>query len=218
MSIRDSISAALPLEVDRRNWRRAPLAPFALAAAALLLEMTTHLVDFGGYDLRIRILDSASEWSWSHIAATVAFAAGTVAGVIGARRAVGSGAWWASAAVFGVLFLDNVTRLHAHIGFWPAIYAPVLLGLAASVWLLAAGTEEARVVGCGLALLFVSLVIHVFGLDVVRALGWSTASWAYQVKVALKEGLELAGWVLLVPALWRLARRPAAPRATPIPA
>jgi hypothetical protein len=62
------------------------------------------------------------------------------------------------------------------------------------------------VVYAGLALLLSSLVIHVLGPDVVHALGWQQGSWAYQIKVALKEGTELAGWVVLVPAVVALAR------------
>jgi hypothetical protein len=45
--------------------------------------------------------------------------------------------------------------------------------------------------------------VHVLGPHVVQALGWGTDSWAYQVEVGLKEGMELAGWLLLVFALWR---------------
>jgi hypothetical protein len=33
---------------------------------------------------------------------------------------------------------------------------------------------------------------------VVQALGWGTGSWAYQVKVGLKQGTELAGWLLIL--------------------
>jgi hypothetical protein len=57
-------------------------------------------------------------------------------------------------------------------------------------------------------LLLASLAIHVLGPSAVRALGWGPDSWAYQIKVGLKEGTELAGWVLLLPPLARLALDP----------
>ncbi len=57
-------------------------------------------------------------------------------------------------------------------------------------------------------MLLASLAIHVLGPSAVRALGWGPDSWAYQVKVGLKEGSELAGWVLLLPPLARLALEP----------
>jgi hypothetical protein len=41
---------------------------------------------------------------------------------------------------------------------------------------------------------------------VVEALGWGSGSWVYQVKVGIKEGAELAGWLLVVVALTRLTR------------
>jgi hypothetical protein len=181
--------------------------PFLVAGTALVLVLATQLIDFGAADLRFRLLDSSSEWSWSHLGATVAFALATLAGVAGARW---SGShrrtWLATGVLFGLLLVDNVTRLHTHISVWPALYAPILLGASVCAWRLARGTREAAVVACGLAALVVSLGIHVLGPHVVHTLGWGTDSWAYQIKVGLKEGLELAGWVLVAPALCRLAR------------
>ena len=191
--------------------RRPPgglVVPFAAAAAALVLATTTHLVDFGVYDLRIAVLNSADEHSYSHWLATLAFAAGALAAGVGARRAASHRiAWWSSCVVFGFLFVDTVFRVHDHVGFWPVLYAPLLVGLAVALAVVASGTDQAVVVYAGLGLLFVSLGIHVVGPSVVHALGWAPAGWGYQVKVALKEGSELAGWVLLVPALARLASR-----------
>jgi hypothetical protein len=97
-----------------------------------------------------------------------------------------------------------VSRLHTHIGFWPVLYAPLLVGLTAAVWRVARGTSEEAVIAAGLLTLFASLAIHVLGPHVVHALGWGVDSWAYQVKVGLKEGTELGGWVLVVPGLLRL--------------
>jgi hypothetical protein len=205
-SFEPASNAALFRRAKRsRTARRVPPAAFALAGGALALEVTTHLLDFGA-DFRIPLLDSASEWSWSHIVATVAFAAATLAGVAGARRAGRlRSAWQVLAVLFGFLFLDNVSRLHTQISAWPVIYAPILLVVSGAAWRVARGTREAPVVGAGLATLLVSLGVHVLGPQVVHVLGWTSHSWAYQVKVALKEGTELAGWVLVVPALWRLA-------------
>jgi hypothetical protein len=171
----------------------------ALGAAALVLA--TNLIDFGVDHGHIRLLDASAEWSWSHVVATAAFAAGMLAGVVGARRGL---AWRAIGALFAVLLIDNVTRLHTHIGHWPALYAPILIGLCVALWSAVRGTEVAVLIVAGLAMLVVSLGIHVVGPHVVHALGWGTDSWAYQVKVGLKEGSELAGWTLVVPALWRL--------------
>jgi hypothetical protein len=176
--------------------------------------MATHLVDFGADDLRIKLLDSAYEWSWSHLVATAAFAAGAALGLIGAHRATEHrGAWRLTGVMFALLFADNVTRLHDHFASWPVVYAPLLATLMLSIAVVAWDTDQRRIVIGALTLLIASLAIHVLGPHAVRALGWGPDSWAYQVKVGLKEGSELAGWVLLLPPLARLARgpRPAVP-------
>ena len=192
----------------RRGSKRTLGIALAVAAAVVAIETTTHLLDFGIYDLRIKLLDSAYEWSYSHLVATSAFAAGTVCGFLGARAAQSlRGAWWVTCYLFGFLLVDNVTRLHEHLGPWPVLYAPILVGLFIALAALARGSDLAVVVYAGIALLFVSLGIHVFGPGIVRIVGWSPSGWGYQVKVALKEGTELAGWVLLVPALAQLAQR-----------
>jgi hypothetical protein len=193
----------------RRSPARSPALAGALAAgsAALAVEVTTHLVDFGVFDLRISVINSNFEWSYSHVLATVAFGVGAVACAWGAvRREERRAARTLACALFAFLCIDGVTRIHEHVPAWPAIYAPILIALSASLVAIARATDRANVVYAGLALLFGSLVIHVVGPEVVRTLGWQQDSWAYQIKVALKEGTELAGWVVLVPAVVELAR------------
>ena len=58
-----------------------------------------------------------------------------------------------------------------------------------------------------LGALALSYVVHIFGPHVVAEFGWGTDSWAFQAKVGLKEGTELAGWLLMVVALWRIGQR-----------
>jgi hypothetical protein len=185
--------------------RRAKPSPAAIAAAAAAIAvLVTQLLDFGAWDLRVHLLDSGYEWSYSHILATLAFAAGAV--ICGANAAAAPrmrGTWWIACALFGVLLLDNVTRLHEHVPMWPIVYGPFLAALCVSIIRVTAGSRQARLVHVGVALLCISLAIHVFGPPLVHLFGWGADSWAYQVKIAVKEGTELAGWVLLVPALAR---------------
>ena len=182
----------------------------AVAAAVVVIEFATHLADFGLDNLRIRLLDSSYEWSYSHLLATAAFVAGALfTGAAAAARVPRRLAWAVACVLFALLFVDNVTRFHEHIGFWPAIYAPILVGLALSILILVRETDLAGVAYAGLALMLASLVLHAGGRPfVVSVMGWDHEAWGYQiVKVALKEGLELAGWTLLVPTLVRLALR-----------
>jgi hypothetical protein len=174
-----------------------------LGIAAVL---ATHLWDFRAHDLRIRILDAGSAWSFSHLLATCAFATGAVAGAVGVRARVAPRRWWwACAALFSFFLLDNVTRLHEHIPGWPVFYVPLLAALSAALLSLVAGTDLEAVVVAGLGLLVVSLAIHVLGPAAVRAAGWSEHGMAYQVKIGLKEGFELGGWLMVTPAIARRA-------------
>lgn len=199
-----------PARSEAPRLRQARLRPWLVGAGAVVaVELATHLVDFGADDLRIRILDSAYEWSWSHLVATAAFATAAVLGFVGARRATShKRAWQATGGLFALFFVDNVTRLHDHVARWPVVYAPLLGALMLSVAVVAWDTDQRRIVLAALTLLIASLAIHVLGPHAVRALGWGPDSWAYQIKVGVKEGSELAGWVLLLPPLARLAVGP----------
>ncbi len=183
----------------------------AAAVAAAGMVMATQLLDFEAWHLRVRLLDSSYEWSWSHLVSTGAMGAGAVlcalgahAGAPGRRRR----AWRVAALLFAVLLADSISRLHEHVPHWPVVYAPIVAGLGAAVVVVAAGRPAARLVVAAVALLCLSLVIHVVGPSAVRALGWSPYGFAFQVKVALKEGSELGGWVMLLIALARLAASP----------
>jgi len=172
--------------------------------------MATQLLDFTAWNLRVRALDASYEWSWSHVASTTCIAIGTVLCVAGAIRAGAGGrrrAWRAAGVLMAVLLADNITRLHEHVPHWPVVYAPLVVGLGVAMAAVAAGRPGARLVHAAVALLCLSLVIHVAGPKAVSALGWSPTSLAFQVKVGLKEGTELAGWVLLLSGLARLVPR-----------
>jgi hypothetical protein len=191
-----------------RRVRRLPVAAAAVAGGVLAVETAIHLVDFRVFDLRYSLLDSGAEWSYSHILATAAFAAGAITGLATAARVRRRrGLWAAAGGLFAVLLADNVTRLHTHIGPWPVIYVPILAGLGIVLVALARDTSLEDTMLLGLGLLGFSLALHVVGHAAIRAAGWGPTTWGYQIKVAVKEGTELAGWCVLVPALIALARR-----------
>jgi hypothetical protein len=184
-------------------------AAYLAAAAALMIEVAAHLLDFGLDGLRVRLLDASSEWSWSHIVATGAFLTGTAVSALAARRRLGDERqWWVLAALFAVLSIDNLTRAHEAVPRWPLFVAPALAGVAIGIVRLARRTPWFRTALAGLALLLASFAVHVLGHALVQRAGWGPGTWPYQVKVALKEGTELAGWVLLIPVLVRLALGP----------
>ena len=185
--------------------------PWLFAALAMAAVSSTNLIDFGVEHLRNQIFDASSALSWSHHADAAALAVGAVVSLLGAWRSAGQRRLWAPlATILALLFLSEVSSLHAHVdqlSYGKLLYAPVLMILVMCVWRLATCTDQVIVFRAALATLFVSYVMHSFGPHVVHALGWGTDSWAYQVKVGLKEGTELAGLVLALSALCRLASR-----------
>jgi multisubunit Na+/H+ antiporter MnhG subunit len=198
-----AVTAHVPSARRRIETRHAMYLP---AVAALTIEVATHLLDYGLDDLHVRLLDASSEWSWSHVVATTAFASAAAVAVFAARRRRGEARqWWILAALFSVLFADNVARAHEAVAEWPLSVLPALVGVAIGVVRLARDTPVFRVVLAGLGLLVTSFVIHVLGHALVHGAGWGPDTWGYQIKIALKEGTELAGWVLVVPALMRLS-------------
>jgi hypothetical protein len=213
MSAQESVVAAPVTRFISPRWR-VPGGAFTIAGAGFVAVVATHLIDFGTDQLRAGMFNADSDASWSHLLVAAILVAATAAAAVGAWRATDQRRLWTGAlAVLAFLAIDEVTPLHKHVdnvSWGKALYAPILLILGVCVWRLSARTSQQKILRVGLATLVISFAIHVFGVHVVNALGWGTGSWAYQVKVALKEGSELAGWFLVLVGLWRLAlSRPA---------
>lgn len=116
--------------------------------------------------------------------------------------------------MLGLFFLDEISGVHAQIdslmGHGKLLYAPILLVLVLCVWRLTAATAHLVSVRAGAALLAASYVIHVLEPhEIARALGWRAGGLAFQVVVSFKEGMELAGLLLVLLALSACAFAPA---------
>jgi hypothetical protein len=164
--------------------------------------MVSHLVNFGTDDLRVRLLDANSEFSWSHRMIAAILVVGTGVALIGVRRADRRGhLWGASAAILAFLSFSELTSLHGKIdamSWGKLVYTPILIALCVCLWRLSEGSRFRLIVRAGLATLVASFAIHVAGPHLVHALGYGYNSWAYQIKVGLKQATELAGWLLVV--------------------
>ncbi len=177
-----------------------------LATGAMAAVAATHLVDYGAYDLRYRALNANLSMSWSHVLDAVALGVGVLVCLAGAWRSRREQAAWTAVAVVLVLFtVDEVSSLHAEIGdsrYGKLLYVPILAVLVYGVWRLTRGGPYGTVTRAGGALLVVSYAIHVLDPHhIARALGWREGGWAFQVVVALKEGTELAGVLLVLAVL-----------------
>jgi hypothetical protein len=167
-----------------------------LVAAAV----AAHLIDFGVYDLRIRVMNAglgSSPVAWiSPAAIAIAF----VSTILLARRGRIAPLLVPVLAIVLVLSTRHVGESLPH---WQVLLLPPL-GLALYLlWRQAEALDPpaARTCRVGCMLLVCAFVLHVFGAAALRSVGIGVDSWAYQVKIVLKEGLEIGGWLLLASGL-----------------
>ncbi len=188
--------------MGRRAW------PLWLAGCLALAVVATSLIDFAA-DLRIGLLDANRGSSWSHRLTAVILAASGVLALASVAAPTARRAWWsAAAAVLTVLFIVEISPVHVEVDrlrYGKLVYTPLLAVLVACLWRLTRGSGPRTLMWVGLAALTASYAVHLFGLDVVEGLGFRRGSWPDQVKAGIKEATELAGWLLLLLTLWRLA-------------
>jgi hypothetical protein len=179
---------------------RVARAGLVLAAVVVTAEATAQLVDFWALQLRQPALDSSSDDGIFVRIGTFALLACALATLSLARRRVLP---LALAAVVGWLFVDELLDVHSQIPHWTLAYVPLLALVLAGYWRLSrsfAGDTQ-RLVRGGLLLLVASAAIHLAGPHLLAALGWGPDAWEYQVKIALKEGTEIGGWLVLASGL-----------------
>jgi hypothetical protein len=160
--------------------------------------MAAHLIDFGVYDLRVRVMNAGlgtSPIAWVSPAAVL------VAVGASALLARGSRRWSIRAlpvalAIVLVLASDHLGKSVPH---WQILLLPPLGLTLAVLWHVAANLHPStgRVLRTGCLLLVIAFGLHVFGAPFLRYIGVGVDTWAYQVKVALKEGGEISGWMLV---------------------
>jgi hypothetical protein len=193
-------------DADRedRRW------PLAVAAILFVAVLASDLLDFGAYHLRYPLLNAGSPSSWSHHLTPIVLAAGAVACLLGAVREPGRRAsWLATAAVLVFLFVNEITSLHAQVdslSYGKLVYVPALLVVVICMWRLTAGGAYAPNLRIAFGVLLLGYAVHVLGPH-VHSRGLDPGGWAHQVKVATKEGTELAGLALALQAVASLALR-----------
>lgn len=175
-------------------------AGLAVAAAALAALATAagHRVDFWLLHLRSAALDADVNWSLSDTLsfAAILCAAGAVAALALRERSAGLALLGGLLACFAV---DDAVQLHLRLGpEWEALYLPLLLPALILLARLSrlADTKAGWLVRAGAAALGASVVLGAAGRALPLA-GWGRGAWEYPLKVAVKQGAELAGWVLV---------------------
>jgi hypothetical protein len=169
-----------------------------VATTIVAAQITAHLVDYWALGLRFPSLDSASDGSVFARVGTVAILACALVTLAVARRASSR-----LALVLGLtctwLFVDAFFDLREHVPHRTLLYLPLLAAVLVGYWLLASAfpASARRLVHVALGLLVLSAAIHLLGPRLLEVFGWGPAEWPYQVKIALKEATEIAGWTLL---------------------
>jgi hypothetical protein len=171
----------------------------SLALVAAVAEWTSQLVDYWAFDLRYGALDgnsSAYAFGWlsallmlTTIAAFLVLAHGDVH-----RRTC-----YALAGAFTFFLVDNVANIHQRSPDGKLYLLPLFGTVFALVWRFSTDSDPVvrRALRLGLGALGLSLAVHLAGPAVLARAGVAEHSWEYQVKIAIKECTELAGWALI---------------------
>ena len=186
----------------------------APAVAVALAQIAAQLVDYQLYDLHVRALNADSDASvvaWLTPAGIALALAGVLARLRRHDRARARGAVIATLLV-GLLVVACARR--GAFGESLSLHRSTLMLAPAVALLLALLLREAREVGAtarglleiGCALLVSSYVLHLVGGALADAVG-GEHSWTYQVGAALKEGTEVAGWLIVGLGCCRAAAR-----------
>lgn len=194
-----------------------------LALLAVLVQTTAHLGNEFLLDDRVQGLDADVEgtsftWASSVATFTVALAAALHAGAFERQRRE----FTVLAAIAVWFSLDDVAIIHervalklgedilglpdyAAVRLWLILYLPLLLLVALVLWRLA--HESAPPVGgallLGLGLLVASIPVEIVGLA-TRRLAERGTDVPETFRIALEEGLELGGWIVLAAGLTAL--------------
>jgi hypothetical protein len=202
-------NCGLPREHDSARAARTPVLLVAVLVAA---DVAVDLIGFAtGHAGGISDADSATGISgW--VATVVLAAAAGFAVVLARRRPV---LVLLAASLVFVLVSARV-YLRDHLGAWPAVYVPVLAGIAVLLLVATpAGSPARRLALAALVLLGISLFLHELGPPLLRRLGTVPGDFVYELKIALKGSLELGGWALAALALAYTAASERAVRASP---
>jgi hypothetical protein len=172
----------------------------ALVVVALLTgaAITAHLIDFGVYGLRIHAMNAnlgSSAVAWASPAAILLAVAGSIV-LVRQNPRIATPVLPVSLAVVLVL---ATRHLGESIPGWQLLLLPPLGVTLVLLWRTSYELDRAtsRLLRTGCVLLVAAFGLHTLGAPVLKLLGFDASSWPYQIKVALKEGSEIGGWMLI---------------------
>ena len=177
----------------------------ALAVALVVLQLGQELV-LGD---PVAMLDADEEhnlWTWTHVAVQLATCFSLL--LLAAQSSRRAPLWFAAATML-FLSLDEFLEIHGrladelvffpHAGrlIWPMLYLPLLGALLVVLWRTAEPDHDSAraLVRAGLALLVTAVVLELASVGIfLVADGFGVL---YNIEVALEEGAEGAGWLMV---------------------
>jgi hypothetical protein len=117
-------------------------------------------------------------------------------------------AWAVTGLAFLFLSMDEAAQLHeklvevatddpdADLWYWPALYAPVLIGTALALWHVLGDVR--RELGSSTLVVVAVTFLAVSVLLDAGASEWRSNAWVFEPGVVVEEGLEFAGTALLI--------------------
>jgi hypothetical protein len=190
-----------------------------LVVAAVIFQTVCHLVGFLAFDSRYGSLDANADLApFAFASASATLFCGACALLLAAtwpRRAVPLALL---AAGLAYLSVDDMFAIHERIStrldldlfgiddmgraLWPVVYLPLIGACFLMLRFVGSTLRPAprRLLRLGLALLVVAIALEMFTLLLVN-IGIATGNLAYECEVAVEEGAELAGWMLIGVAL-----------------
>jgi hypothetical protein len=194
-----------------------------LALLAVLVQTTAHLVNEFLLDDRVQGLDADVEgtsFTWASSVATFTVALAAVLHAVAFERNRREFGLLAGIALW--FSLDDVAVIHeraalelgedvlglpdyAAVRLWLVLYLPLLLLVGLVLWRIAQESPPPtdRAVRLGLGLLVASIPVEIVGLG-TRRLAERGTDVPEVFRVALEEGLELGGWIVLAAGLTAL--------------
>jgi hypothetical protein len=196
-------------------------AGFFLAIVAVTVQTLGHLTNALVFDYEIWNLDATGDGnalSWASSVST--FVAGVAAFLLALLEPSPNRRFLALAAVFAFWSLDDVVGIHENLvehsegvgvpdlagrAFWPLVYVPLLAFAVHTLWRVSTRAQERIRNAIRLAL---ALFVVAFVAEAIATLWWSpdgnARSLLDDVEVAVEEGAELAGWILVATGLGAL--------------